>query len=604
MLAASKMKKAMIVIAVSKYRGAYQDLPGVLTSAARLVEWAKVDTPGRGYEVLEITDADGQDVTVDRLRHEIPKFLETRGVDRLFVYFAGHGLARSGSDQFWLLTGASDDLREGINFPRFVEGVSRYGLASTNKEMKRGQLIVVADACRNSSNHTINFVGDPILTRSGPTSKLEVELNLSTTLGEYSFQSNAVDGGEPYCIFSDALCDALEGGVSEVLDEVSGLGTVIHNQLLANYLEEEVKKRAQELNEDMTPDMNPALRIYNHYYDILDDKGKNPEEQSNTDPSVGTKSPSDEGTRPPASSKRPRARARRVTRKARSNLAPDRSLEHAYNLIEQSGAKQKSRGSVVVDGELNVAIPTQAGSGSLTERYGVWRFEPQPQKITPQPIVCQGDAWTLVPMYPNSISLLLSRNSGDILVYSGESDWDTSLTTGMFGGSRRVPRISDALSYADAIRSGKEIQPQRADLAAYVYRMVGDQDNIIRTAHFMVKAGFLSCDLALLAGQQPTWTQGKFGWQLQVDLPAVEEYHDPERPRYATIAMNARDRVVANTLFPVYRQGWLRMQELSGASVPKVINQIAGMALGYAAVVLPKNAINIVSDHFDYAIHN
>src|SRR5580704_6829970 len=94
------IRKAMVVIAVSNYDPPYEALPGTLTSARRIADWAKTPGEGRNYKVVEITDASvgsqpGVPVTVERLRKEITSLLDTTIIDRLVVYFAGHGVVRS-----------------------------------------------------------------------------------------------------------------------------------------------------------------------------------------------------------------------------------------------------------------------------------------------------------------------------------------------------------------------------------------------------------------------------------------------------------------------------------------------------------------------------
>ena len=51
------IRKAMVIIAVSNYDPPYEALPGTLTSARRIADWAKAPGQGRNYKVLEITDA-------------------------------------------------------------------------------------------------------------------------------------------------------------------------------------------------------------------------------------------------------------------------------------------------------------------------------------------------------------------------------------------------------------------------------------------------------------------------------------------------------------------------------------------------------------------
>ena len=50
------IEKAMIIIAVSNYAGGYLSLPGTLTSAQRLRQWAQEPVSDRNYNVLYLGD--------------------------------------------------------------------------------------------------------------------------------------------------------------------------------------------------------------------------------------------------------------------------------------------------------------------------------------------------------------------------------------------------------------------------------------------------------------------------------------------------------------------------------------------------------------------
>jgi Caspase domain len=255
------IKKAMIVIAVSQYEPPYQSLPGALTSAARIAQWAKGAGPGRDYAVIEITDSQGEAVTVERLKTEITVLLESTPIDRLVVYFAGHGLVRSAVDQFWLLTRAGIDNAEGVDFYPFVEGLKRYGIGASNSDLVKGQLCIIADACRNTHRNVLSFQGSPILTRAGKAVELQTDLFMATTLGYYAFQPKAVDGRPAYCLFSDVLCDALERKVPAVVDaKHHPFKPVILNSLLGDYLDTEVPRRAAIFKEIMQPDTITGIR--------------------------------------------------------------------------------------------------------------------------------------------------------------------------------------------------------------------------------------------------------------------------------------------------------------------------------------------------------
>ena len=158
------IKNAMIIIAVSKYEGDLDDLPGTLVSAQRMRDWAEGAGPHQNYNVLEVSDRDGKQVTIDRVRHEVNQFLSANIIDRLVVYFAGHGIVGNLASQYWLLSKAVSDNGEGINVERFRSNLEYANIGGNNRQLRAGQLILICDACRNAGRLAQNFTGHPVFT--------------------------------------------------------------------------------------------------------------------------------------------------------------------------------------------------------------------------------------------------------------------------------------------------------------------------------------------------------------------------------------------------------------------------------------------------------
>ncbi len=153
---------------------------------------------------------------------------------------------------------------------QLVNGLKNYGIGANNLDLKKGQLVIIADACRNVHRDGLSFVPNPLLTKRGNPVGLQTDLFRATTFGAYSFQVNAVDGAEPYCLFSDVLCDALEGKAPEAIDnQFHPFRPVISNDALADYLDTEVPRRAAILKETMEPDVQAGIRLFHNYYDIF-----------------------------------------------------------------------------------------------------------------------------------------------------------------------------------------------------------------------------------------------------------------------------------------------------------------------------------------------
>ncbi len=593
----------MIIIAVSEYTLPYPSLPGTLTSAERLAKWARQKGPGRNYNVLEITDADRIPVTVARIKDEISTLLKTEIIDRLVVYFAGHGLVRSAADQFWLLTNAAEDRSEGIALSAFINGLKHYGIGALNSNLPKGQLCIIADACRNTHFNAINFSGDPILTGGGIAKELEIDFLMATTLGHFAFQQNAIDGGKPYCLFSDTLCDALEGTVSEVIEKnYHPFSPIISNHLLARYLDDEVPKRANQFNEDMQPDTATGLRMNHNYYDILSQEEIPFEYAAKPNQHVkvghGRRLPPDE---------------------AKLKFQPDRAqtssfqtlLDRADYLLDRMSSTERFMSSVVCEGNEEIAFPPNINREEFLRDGRVWLYRPFLAFEGHLPLFVRQEAgWTLVPILPFTRTVLQEDAPGDILLkqnsFSKVGNWDTSLSSMVANSHLKPSRLADAIRIADEIRSLKEMRPNNANIAGYLYDMAGDRDNAIRTAHYMHKVDYVSLDLALIAAATLNWEEANNGtWQIRATLAAVEsdQTKSKNRPAYANSSFERKENVILGSVLPIFRQGWQMMEWAHhNSNMPAILRELAPQTQGYSAVVLPDEAMQKLAEAFHYRI--
>lgn len=604
------LRKAMIVIAVSKYNGPYANLPGTLTSAKRIANWARQPGPGRGYTVLEITDANGAAVTVDRLKNEITPFLQGNIIDRLVVYFAGHGLVRSTADQYWLLTDAANDDREGVNTNAFKRGLTRQGIGSNHPDLLQGQLCFIVDACRNTSEEALNFVGDPIIAGGGAAQKMQIDLFFATMLGKYAYQPKSAGNQPSYCLFSDTITEALEGKVPQVIETTHHpFKPVIVNNLLADYLDVEVPKRAARLNETMVPDNNPLIRMAHNYYDVL------------TPPLGGTPPPvGDPEDETPVTHDAPDPEnMQEAVRMGEAEGSPDMSerthifemvLENAQYTLNHATRKAPFYPSIVIEASRTVAV-IRDGKEGLQRIGDVWVYTAPTESLANYPVFAQQNGqWLLVPVFDHTQAILPRALPGDVLLRKMEPDrvtpyphWDTSLSAAATMTKTMPLRVSDAVQLADTIRYGKARKPNNANIAGYLYDFVGDIDNTRRTAHYMVEDSILPIDLALLAAEQLRWQRDQDGyWQVRADLPAVEKNRDgpQHRPKYTNAAFDAKYDVPVRGILPIFRQGWLMLAEADHLELPPMLGEISLSLAGRPAVLLPPVAMEKLVEFFGY----
>ena len=606
--------KAMIIIAVSKYAGAYDNLPGAITSARRLHEWAEQSDEGCKYKVLYLADDVFEKIDVQLVREQVRQFVNNNFIDRLVVYFAGHGIVRSAGDQFWLLTDAANDGREGINVEAFRRGLLKCNIGNADFA---GQLCIIGDACRNTGRDAIEFYGDPILTSTANRNKrIQLDRFLSTGLGDYSFQINKTDSQSAYCLFSEVMLSALQGKVKEAIDtEDHRFKPVVTNHKLAEYLEEEVRNRAAAIGEDMEPDLLTGIRPPHNFYKRL----KEPI------PDVIASS-----------------QDRQLAAAIRMAIHYSRSSEQLT--VVQEGRKQtllrlkdyitweniQFRSSIlrVMSGSNHydhlhfstisdfrpdsIAVPRSAAVEAV--HRGLTFYEIAAINCYDSPILIrQDEQWIFIPNYPNVVTVVSRNLPGDILFFkTGKSNkqnelWDTYLSdfSSLVGS---VPlRAADAQKFADNIRIGKEEYPHQAVTAGYLYEFSNDYDNIARTAHYMAgNTDAVPFDLALLCADKIWWSQEENGrYAAFADLPAVEPSQTDNqeyRPYYARREFGERKNVRLWGIAPIFRQGWSFMQTELYLEIPEAIRLIGENMNGRSAASLTDKGLRMFLKAFDYRI--
>lgn len=599
----------MIIIAVSRYRGSYINLPGAITSAQRLRQWAEQQDEDCGYKVLYLGDDELPGITVDLLRDKITTFVDTTFMDRLVVYFAGHGIVRSAGDQFWLLTNAEDDEREGINVEAFRRGLLKCNIGQHNDQVN-GQLCLIGDACRNTARDAINFSGDPILTRTGrKNTSIQLDRFLSTGLGDYSFQMDETDGHEAYCLFSEVLLGALAGEVLEAIEtEYHQFKPAVTNHKLAEYLETEVKARAAAIDESMEPDLLTGIHPpYNFYKRLNEPVSINePRDPQLTEAKrMAIQKPQQKDVNDQTS--RDRGHSAQVVMQMALN---DFTRDERYAPFRFNNIYSEYRGYSAFFSDFRpsrIAIPSHA-TIEVVPYGGIYGFIAM---CYGDPILVeQDDKWIILPAYPRVASVLLRDYPGDVLLHKFNYktryyNWDTYLSD-FLNLDRDAPlRAADAGKFADKIRVGKEKYPHQAVTAGYLYEFSNDYDNIARTAHYMAIYGVVPFDLALLCADAIRWRKEADFVVAYADIPATESVSNDvssDRPSYTKTAFPASENVRLWGIAPIFRQGWSFMQTEQYLQIPDTIRRIGEETNGRSAASLTREGLEMFRGVFDYRI--
>jgi len=616
------VEKALIIIAVSKYKGAYANLPGTLECAKRLKAWAEPDELFRGYTVLSITDEE-KPVTVDRLKTEIKAFFEEKGsLDRLVVYFAGHGLVRSSSDEYWLLSEAPNP-DEGIDVEAFKRRLMKIGLGQLNDTLTAGQLVLIGDCCRDPNKDSIEFRGDPIVPNTtGDTKVVRMDRFASTELGNVSFHIRRPDDTFT-CLFSDTLLEALEGGIPQAfVNEDHKYSPAVINYSLTEYLENEVPKRVKtqagkEGKPDIVAGIFPPDNVYFKAGPAVAAPPP-PKSRNISDEKVLNVNAAAEGQGLPEEHISAEDRLFELERKRQDTTNQEHEYRDAARHVFLRGIGNRIG--------LNVRSPyagllTDAGRPDFLMNYDVdvvghpersrigfgkvrGYTEIHARGLFGSPIaVPWGEKWLLMPEYPNTVSISLQEDDGELSLLNG-GQWSTFFK-GRTGNTPPL-RLSDAISLADSERVGKERNYPQAVAAGYLYEFAGDFDNILRTAHYMrLGQNVVPFDLGLLCGSNLRWGEDREGRSAAYcDLPAVGNAPGPrgtiERPDYTRTSFEAVPDVKLWGLVPMHRQGWMVLKDMDPTLIPPEIMQIAYTVQGRSSTFLTQEGMDLFAKFFRY----
>lgn len=607
--------KAMIIIAVSKYAGAYNNLPGAITSARRLREWAEQADEDCKYKVLYLADDEYEEIDVQLVCQQVSEFVNNNFIDRLVVYFAGHGIVRSAGDQFWLLTNAANDQREGINVEAFRRGLLKCNIGTNNNNFA-GQLCIIGDACRNTGRDAIDFYGDPILT-SGARMNRRIQLDrfLSTGLGDYSFQINETDSQNAYCLFSEVMLSALRGEVTEAIDtEDHRFKPVVTNHKLAEYLEKEVRSRAAAIEEDMEPDLLTGIHPPHNFYKRLKEPipdviASSQDQQLTASIRMAIHDPYKKGSDARLSAEQELRRQTLLDVQKHTG----KHIGQAFQSFQYP--KYSFYYSIICDFLPKfIAVPysetVQARPSAIPDFYEISGCGDAPI------LILQGNQWIITPSYPNVVTVIHKNLPSDILFFrpgimrSGkyrDKAWDTYLSdfSNLVGN---VPlRAAEAQKFADRIRVGKEEYPHQAVTAGYLYEFSNDYDNIARTAHYMARnTKAVPFDLALLCADKIWWSKENGSLVAFADLPAVEpsqaSKQEDNRPYYTRSEFEELKNVRLRGIAPIFRQGWSFMQTELYLEIPEEIRLIGENMSGRSAASLTDKGLRMFLEAFDYRV--
>jgi hypothetical protein len=221
--------RAAVVIGVNK-TGNLPVLRAAVSGAKSVADWLCAE----GFEVKLIVD-DTQPVTADAIKRAVTALVDRGTLTQLVIYFSGHGVA-FGTSEFWLLTGAPDDLNEAVSVVECVDKASRSAIPN---------VVIICDACRSIPDFESSLIHGMVIFPKGSfvpgAQSPEVDRFYGTRPGSPSYEVKlAADNytGIYTSTFLDAFRNPRAGMITKINDT-----NVVSNRALKAFLLDEVPAR-------------------------------------------------------------------------------------------------------------------------------------------------------------------------------------------------------------------------------------------------------------------------------------------------------------------------------------------------------------------------
>lgn len=242
--------RAAVVIGVDAVGGGLPRLQAAASGAEEVAEWLKRSD----YRVTLFTDRE-EPVERSQVFRAVADLVDMGTVERLVVYFAGHGFLKGPVEEFWLLSGAPSDASEAVNV-----------VTSGNMARYRGipEIVFISDACRVAPVSGIHsgIAGASIFPNLAPSPRTaEIDYFYATRPGDPAFERPGTEAEAAHGLFTQELLEAHIDAPEEALLRI-GNRDYVRNDWLRGVLADRVNARAEGISLKLTqsPDVQVQIR--------------------------------------------------------------------------------------------------------------------------------------------------------------------------------------------------------------------------------------------------------------------------------------------------------------------------------------------------------
>ncbi|MGN7161936.1 caspase family protein [Sphingomonas sp. SAFR-052] len=242
--------RAAVVIGVDAVGGGLPRLQAAASGAEEVADWLRRSD----YRVSLFTDREAP-VERSQVFRAVADLVDAGTVERLVVYFAGHGFLKGPVEEFWLLSGAPADAAEAVNV-----------VASGNMARYRGipEVVFISDACRVAPVSGVHsgIAGASVFPNLPPSPRAaEIDYFYATRPGDPAFERSGTEAQAAHGLFTHELLQAHIDAPQEALLTI-GNRDYVRSEWLRDVLADRVNMRAEGISLRLTqsPDLQVQIR--------------------------------------------------------------------------------------------------------------------------------------------------------------------------------------------------------------------------------------------------------------------------------------------------------------------------------------------------------
>ncbi|MCU0440444.1 MAG: caspase family protein [Raineya sp.] len=194
----------LISIGINKVSG-LNPLNSAVKGAEEFAEWGK----SQNYHVSLFTDVEKK-VCLSEIFDGISKIIDAKNCEKLIIFFSGHGILKSPSQEIWLLSDAKINPNESINLTTSIDYANTCGIP---------YIVFISDACRILPNELqLTGNGGVIFPICPANQSCAIDILYATRAGHPAMEQNSINNSKKFGLFTKAIIDVLKGYYPEIIE--------------------------------------------------------------------------------------------------------------------------------------------------------------------------------------------------------------------------------------------------------------------------------------------------------------------------------------------------------------------------------------------------